>query len=250
VADGSPPVVILDNIPANFAHNGGFIHFGSDGMLYIIVGENEVSSSAQDLTSLRGKILRVNPADGSAPGDNPFVTNANANAKKVYSLGHRNGFGFTFHSHTNDLWESENGENCCDEINRIRAGQNYGWPFISGIGSDPINCSTCINPIFDSMAERLAPTGIVAFREDSAYPMQYHNNLLFADFNFGQLHRIVLGGPSLTDLVSHSKACDPVASCGQGGLIAVMHGLNVPGQDGYIYVSSATGSIFRVVVNP
>ena len=244
VADGSPPVVILDNIPANFAHNGGFIRFGpSDGMLYIIVGENEVSSSAQDLTSLRGKILRVNPADGSAPGDNPFFSNPNANAQKVYSLGHRNSFGFTFHPHTNDLWESENGPNAHDEINRILAGQNYGWPFISGIGSDPINCPNCINPIFDSLTDRIAPTGIVVIREDSAYPVQYHNNLLFADFNFGQLHRIVLGGQQLTDFVSHSIACD----CGQGGLIAVMHGLNMLGQDGYVYVTSATGSIFRVL---
>jgi len=88
-----------------------------------------------------------------------------------------------------------------------------------------------------------APTGIVAIREDSVYPAQYHNNLLFADFNFGQLHRIVLGGVGLTDLSSHTIACD----CGKGGLLAVMHGLNVPGQDGYIYVSNVSGSIFRVV---
>ncbi|HSA61334.1 MAG TPA: hypothetical protein VLE03_03770, partial [Nitrospiraceae bacterium] len=72
----------------------------------------------------------------------------------------------------------------------------------------------------------------------------YHNNLLFADFNFGKLHRIVLGGPGLTDLVSYSIACD----CGWGGLLAVMQGLNVPGQDGYIYVTNGAG-IFRVVFN-
>ena len=241
VADISTLLVILDDIPANFAHNGGIIHFGPDGMLYIIVGENEVASDAQDLTSLRGKILRIKP-DGTIPSDNPFFNTLQAPFSAIYSLGHRNSFGFTFHPHTNDLWETENGTDANDEINRILAGGNYGWPLILGIGNDP-NCPNCINPVWSSGTTRFAPTGIVAFREDSVYPAQYHNNLLFADFNFGQLHRIVLGGAGLTDFVSHTIACD----CGQGGLIAVMHGLNVPGQDGYIYVSNATGSILRVV---
>lgn len=101
VATSTPPTVIVDNLPAADAHNGGIIHFGPDGMLYIFVGENQVAADAQDLNSLRGKILRVNPTNGSAPIDNPFISNANANAKRVYSLGHRNSFGFTFHPHTN-----------------------------------------------------------------------------------------------------------------------------------------------------
>jgi hypothetical protein len=76
------------------------------------------------------------------------------------------------------------------------------------------------------------------------YPAQYHDNLLFADFAVGQLHRIVLGGVALTDFSSHTIECN----CGQGGLLAVMHGLNLPGQDGYIYVSNSSGRIFRVVL--
>jgi glucose/arabinose dehydrogenase len=235
VASGAP-VVIVDNIPAADFHNGGIIHFGPDGMLYIFVGENEVSADAQDLTSFRGKILRVNPVDGSAPSDNPFFSNANANAKMVYSLGHRNSFGFTFHPHTLDLWETENGENDCDQINRIVSGGNYGWPN-SPCGGDP----QYIDPIINFPS--IAPTGIVAIREDSVYPVQYYNNLLFADFDFGQLHLIVLGGQNLTDFVSHS-----IAWPGPGGLFAVMHGLNMPGQDGYIYVSNGS-SILRVVLN-
>jgi len=243
---GINPTVIFDNIPAAPNHNGGIIQFGPDGMLYIFVGENEVALDAQDLNSLRGKILRVNPADGSAPSDNPFFSdvNADANGKRVYSLGHRNSFGFTFHLHTNDLWETENGENDNDQINRIIAGGNYGWPICSGICNNP----PYIDPIitFGSLVppiDTIAPTGIVAIREDSVYPAQYHNNLLFADYKGGKLHRIVLGGPGLTDFVSHSIVCD----CGQGGLFAVMHGLNMPGQDGYIYVSNGS-SIFRVVL--
>jgi glucose/arabinose dehydrogenase len=260
VATSLTPTVIVDNLPAADAlhgHNGGIIQFGPDGKLYIFVGENEVALDAQDLTSdlssdptsivgsavLRGKILRVNPTDGTAPSDNPFFSNVNANAKKVYSLGHRNSFGFTFHPLTHDLWETENGPSIDDQLNRIIAGGNYGWPFCTGICGD----SRWIVPIITFNPCCIAPTGIVAFRADSVYPAPYHNNLLFADFNVGQLHRIVLSGPGLTDLApsGHTIACD----CGLGGLVAVMHGLNVPGQDGYIYVSNVSGSIFRVVLN-
>src|ERR1700704_319223 len=113
-------------------------------------------------------------------------------------------------------------------------GGNYGWPICPGI----CNNSLYIDPIitFGSLIPPtpvIAPTGIVAFREDSVYPAQYHNNLLFADFKFGQLHQIVLGGAGaamFTEFVSHSIVCD----CRLGPLFAVMHGLNVPGQDGYI----------------
>jgi glucose/arabinose dehydrogenase len=230
-------MVIVDSLPAGTDHNGGIIQFGQDGMLYIFVGENEVPLDAQDPNSLRGKILRVNPTDGSAPSDNPFFSNANANPM-VYSLGHRNSFGFTFHPHTNDLWETENGENDNDQINRIIAGGNYGWPLCSGSCGNPL----WIDPII-TYTPVIAPTGIVAIREDSVYPVQYHNNLLFADYLGGKLHRIVLGGPMLTDSERQSIACDP----GIGGMFGVMHGLNLPGQDGYIYVSNANG-IFRVVL--
>ena len=233
VATSTPPTVIVDNIPAADVHNGGIIHFGPDGMLYIFVGENDQKDFAQDLTSWRGKILRFTP-DGTIPSDNPFINSA------IYSYGHRNSFGFTFHPHTNDLWETENGENTNDQINRIIAGGNYGWPLCTGICNNPLY----IDPIITFNPCCIAPTGIVAIREDSVYPAQYHNNLLFADSNFGRLHRIVLGGPELTDFDSHSIACD----CGLGALFAVMHGLNVPGQDGYIYVSNSS-SIFRVVLN-
>ena len=245
VAAPGLPTVIVDDLPApatGFGHDGGVIHFGPDGLLYIFVGENEVAADAQDLSSLRGKFLRVNPTDGSAPLDNPFISTPNAKAK-IYSLGHRNSFGFTFHPHTNDLWETENGLDDNDQINRIIAGKNYGWPLCTGICNNPL----WIDPII-TFTPVIAPTGIVAIREDSVYPAQYHNNLLFADWKFGQLHRIVLGGAELRDLSSPPTI---VCDCGQGGLTSVMHGLNLPGQDGYIYVTTGYGGkIFRVLPPP
>lgn len=250
VATPGSATVIFDNLPAATIHNGGFIQFGPDGMLYIFVGENNEAQDAQSLSSLRGKILRINP-NGTIPSDNPFVGTLSAPFSAIYSYGHRNSFGFTFHPHTDDLWETENGAGDNDQINRIIAGMNYGWPDCPGIcNSPPFNAPPYVNPII-TFTPPIAPTGIVAIREDSVYPAQYYNNLLFADFNVGQLHRIVLGGAgadALRVLSSHSIACN----CGQGGLLAVMHGLNVPGQDGYVYVTNGdtnSDGIFRVVLN-
>ena len=185
--------------------------------------------------TLAGKILRVNP-DGSAPLDNPFINDANVNAKKVFSLGHRNSYGFTFHGHTGHLWETENGPSDNDEINRIVSGGNYGWPTVGGIAGNP----NFRDPIL-AYTPTIAPTGIIAIPENStAYPASYRNNLLFVDFNTGKIRRIVLSGPDLTLLGSSSTAYNG----GQGGLLSLMLGA-----DGFVYVSN-TNAIFRVRVAP
>ena len=232
--------IILDNLPASTNHNGGIIQFGPDGKLYVIIGDAGNMANSQNLTSLAGKILRVNP-DGSAPSDNPYFSNANANAKKVFSFGHRNSYGFTFHPHTNHLWETENGPGDSDEINRAISGGNYGWDSNQrrGIVNDPC----CVDPIAVYFAPpcnpcTIAPTGIIAIPENStAYPVAYRNNLLFVDFNFGLIRRLVLTGANLTQLGTQSIAYNG----GQGGLLSLMLGA-----DGFVYVSNASG-IFKVV---
>jgi glucose/arabinose dehydrogenase len=237
---------ILDTLPVNSFHNGGIIQFGPDGKLYVIIGDAGIMANSQDLMSLAGKILRVNP-DGSAPSDNPFFSNANVNAKKVFSLGHRNSYGFGFHSHTGHLWETENGPQDSDEINRVVAGGNYGWPTVRGIA----NTSSFRDPIAVFFAPpcnpcTIAPTGIISIPENSTvYPVAYRNNLLFVDFNSGRIRRIVLSGADLTQLGSSSIAYNG----GQGGLLSLMLGA-----DGYVYVSYGgspnqfnNGAIFKVV---
>ena len=231
---------ILDTLPVNSFHNGGIIQFGPDGKLYVIIGDAGNMANSQNLTSLAGKILRVNP-DGSAPSDNPFFNNADANAKKVFSFGHRNSYGFTFHPHTNHLWETENGPQDSDEINRIIAGGNYAWDANQrrGILKDPC----CVDPIavfFPAPCNpcTIAPTGIIAIPENSTvYPVAYRNNLLFVNFNFGQIRRLVLTGANLTQLGTQSIAYNG----GNGGLLSLMLGA-----DGYVYVSNAS-AIFKVV---
>ena len=84
----------------------------------------------------------------------------------------------------------------------------------------------------------IAPTGIIAIPENSTvYPVAYRNNLLFVDFNFGLIRRLVLTGVNLTQLGTQSVAYNG----GQGGLLSLMLGA-----DGFVYVSNTSG-IFRVV---
>jgi glucose/arabinose dehydrogenase len=122
--------ILIDNIPGNYLHNVGALKFGPDGKLYAGVGEIFKPELAQDLTSLNGKILRMNP-DGSVPPDNPFP------GSYVYSYGHRNPQGLVFHPETQRLYITEHGpsevQGCCqDELNLIQPGKNYGWPIITG----------------------------------------------------------------------------------------------------------------------
>jgi glucose/arabinose dehydrogenase len=117
-------VVLLDNIPASTIHDGGRLRFGPDGLLYATTGDAANTSLSQDLTSLAGKVLRLNP-DGTTPRGNPY-------SSLVYSSGHRNPQGLDWHPATGDLWASEHGQVGNDEINVILAGANYGWPRIEG----------------------------------------------------------------------------------------------------------------------
>ena len=116
---------VLTGIPLGAIHDGGRLAFGPDGMLYASTGETGDSALAQDPDSLGGKILRITPDGRPAPG-NPF------HGSPVWSFGHRNVQGLAFVD--GQLWASEFGQDTFDELNRIDAGANYGWPVHEGTG--------------------------------------------------------------------------------------------------------------------
>ena len=113
-------------------HFGSRLVFGRDGTLFVTQGDRSITPGrmqAQNLDSLLGKIVRINP-DGSIPKDNPFVGKPGARPE-IWSSGHRNIQAATLHPATGELWEIEHGTRGGDELNISRKGRDYGWPTIA-----------------------------------------------------------------------------------------------------------------------
>jgi glucose/arabinose dehydrogenase len=117
-------------------HNGGAIHFGTDGKLYVAVGENARPAEAQSLNSLLGKMLRINKEPNSIPTDNPFYTQTTGNNRAIWALGLRNPYSFDVQPDTGRIFINDVGQKTWEEINEGIAGTNYGWPTYEGpVGS-------------------------------------------------------------------------------------------------------------------
>ncbi|MFT2706129.1 PQQ-dependent sugar dehydrogenase [Clavibacter zhangzhiyongii] len=143
-----PAETVVADLPASSYHNGGRLAFGPDGMLYASIGDTGDRSSAQDVTTLSGKILRMT-ADGTVPEDNPFPDSL------VYSYGHRNVQGLGWAS-DGTMFASEFGQDAWDELNIITPGGNYGWPDVEGLGEG----NDFINPVQVWAPRDASPSGL------------------------------------------------------------------------------------------
>ncbi|WP_228801194.1 PQQ-dependent sugar dehydrogenase [Nocardia cyriacigeorgica] len=146
---GEPPQVVFDGIAKAGNHNGGRIAFGPDGMLYVGTGDAGRRAASQDPASPNGKILRLTPDGGPAPG-NPRPDSP------VYSLGHRNVQGLAWDS-AGRLFAAEFGQNDVDEINLIEPGRNYGWPEVEGTGGADRGFT---DPLVTWSTDEASPSGI------------------------------------------------------------------------------------------
>ena len=177
VALTNSEVVILGTIPSRSAyHNGGAIHFGIDGKLYVGVGEGRNSQDAQSLGTIAGKLLRITP-DGSSPADNPFVSVGGAR-KEIWVLGLRNPFTFAIDPVSGKIHINDVGEVSWEEINLASKGANYGWPICEGFCSD----SRFQNPLhaYDRSVGRAITGG--TFYRGNQFPSQYQGVYFFADY--------------------------------------------------------------------
>jgi glucose/arabinose dehydrogenase len=204
-------VILLDlmNLTTATNHNGGAMAFGSDGFLYVAVGDNaQQNSGPQNKDSYRGKMLRLNK-DGTAPPSNPFFNEAGATEvrKRVWSYGLRNPFTFSIHI-TGRIFVNEVGGNGIgkrEEINDATlGGNNFGWP----IGEGAINTVGYTDPVYNyasttalSTPFGCAITGGAFFSPSTTtYPATYLQKYFFQDFCQGWIYYIdpTVGNPSVT----------------------------------------------------
>lgn len=155
VATGGENVAVdLPDLSAG-NHNGGALKFGSDGKLYVAVGDNNVGSNSQNLATPLGKMLRFND-DLSIPTDNPFYATQSGTARAVWAYGLRNPFTFAVDSASGRLHINDVGQGTWEEVNVGTAGANYGWPNSEG----PDGVTTGITaPLFSYKHSATTPPG-------------------------------------------------------------------------------------------
>ena len=231
--NGSEVVLLeLDNLSTATNHNGGAIHFGPDGKLYIAVGENANSSNSQTLTNMLGKVLRIN-SDGSIPTDNPFFNSATGNNRAIWSLGLRNPFTFAFQPGTTRMFINDVGESTWEEINDGIAGSNYGWPTTEGLTSNPAFRS----PLFVYGHGTTTTTGCAiaggAFYNPPSvqFPSSFVGKYFFADLCSGWI-----------------RVFDPAGGTAAGFATGIVQpvDLKVSADGSLYYLSIGSSSVFRV----
>jgi glucose/arabinose dehydrogenase len=232
VVDPTSHMVLLDDIDSDAGnHNGGWIGFGPvDGKLYIAIGDGGADhTKSQDLESLNGKILRLNP-DGTVPLDNPFLGVPLARPE-VYALGLRNPWRCRFHS-DGRFFCGDVGESTWEEIDAIVGGGNYGWPVTEG-DFDPAAYPQFVRPMYTyshaSVGGSAAITG-GEFGSATNFPGDYQQSYFFGDYVVGFIRRIVLAADGVTVTQTSDFATN-------------LHGNTdlLAGSDGALYYPDITG---------
>jgi glucose/arabinose dehydrogenase len=228
---GSEKVLLdLNRLSSATNHNGGGLHFGADGTLFISVGENAHGANAQSLNTLLGKMLRINK-DGSIPTNNPFVSQTTGRNQAIWAMGLRNPFTFGVQPGTGTIFINDVGENTFEEIDRGVAGANYGWPTTEGPTSDP----RFRGPIFSYRHGSSSTTGCAivggAFYNPPVrtFPASFVGNYFFADLCSGWIRR--LSGSTVRGFATGIS--QPVD-------------LKVGADGALYYLSRGAGSVFRV----
>lgn len=190
VAAANSELVLLDlNTLSATNHNGGAIHFGSDGKLYAGVGDNAVSSNSQTLANPLGKLLRIN-RDGSIPADNPFVGSTTGTSRAIWATGLRNPFTFGVHPNSGRIFINDVGQSTWEEINDGIAGANYGWPDTEGPTSNPAFVSPIYYYANNNAVECAIAGGTFYAPEVRQFPAAYVEAYFFQDLCGGWIHRL------------------------------------------------------------
>ena len=218
-------------------HFGSRIVFDNEGFVYFGIGDRgNRDVNPQDITRDMGKIYRLHD-DGRIPADNPFVGQEGMDA--IFAYGIRNPQGMALHPETGELWEHEHGPRGGDEINIIRAGNNYGWPEIcfcidyDGSEITPDTARAGMEQPEWYWDPSIAPSGMTFVTSDR-YP-EWQGDLLVGSLKFGYVVR--------ADIENNSVVSDHILFENIGRVRNIRQG-----PDGYLYVATETDNgIVRIV---
>lgn len=218
-------------------HFGSLIVFDNEGYVYFGIGDRgNRDVNPQDITRDMGKIYRLHD-DGRIPDDNPFVGQEGLDA--IFAYGIRNPQGMALHPETGELWEHEHGPQGGDEINIIRAGNNYGWPeicFCVDYGGDELTPDTARAGMEQPewyWDPSIAPSGMTFVTSDK-YP-EWQGDLLVGSLKFGYIVRAVVENNTVVD--------DQVLFQDIGRVRNIKQG-----PEGYIYVATESDNgIVRII---
>ena len=246
--------ILLTIVNPETNHNGGGIAFGPDGFLYAGVGDGGGANdqhgaigNAQSLTTLHGKMLRIDVNDSSVPygipAGNPFAGNALCavngtgaqNCPEIFAYGLRNPWRWSFDRLTGQLWAADVGQNALEEVNRVVRNGNYGWRCFEGTRNTGLPCGTQPNAL-PPVAQYGRETGVSVtggFVYRGAAVAALAGRYVFGDFGSGRIFDI-------------PESTQPTRTI-SGGFAS---GLNIAsfaeGVDGELYVVDYGGGIYRI----
>jgi len=224
----------LNDLSSATNHNGGALHFGLDGKLYIAVGENASPSNAQTLTNLLGKVLRIN-SDGSIPLDNPFVGVAGAR-EEIWALGLRNPFSFAVQPFSGRIFINDVGQSTWEEIDDGASGANYGWPTCEGDCVPQPPPSGITDPFYFYSSHTGTPCAITGGDfynpQTPQFPASYTGDYFYADYCGDWIKRIDTVSGAVTDFATGISA--PVD-------------IHVDFEGNLHYLARGTGRVYKVV---
>jgi len=195
---GSEKVLLdLPTVGSAEGHYGGALRFGPDGKLYVGVGDDSTPADAQSLSTVNGKVLRINP-DGTIPSDNPFYGSTSGNKRAIYALGLRQPYSLDVLSGTSPkMYINDVGENLWEEIDQAAPGTNYGWPSYEGFVASPDPAlQNYQNPLFTYAHGTTAETGCSitggAFYDPATERLssQYQGKYFYADYCSGWIRTL------------------------------------------------------------
>lgn len=185
-------LINFNNLSSVGWHNGGGLVYGTDGKIYASTGENANSSYAQNMSTLLGKVIRINP-DGTIPSDNPFYNTASGQNRAIYALGFRNPFKIKMQPGSGKIYVNDVGAGNWEEINEIKAGGNYGWPGIEGKRTNQTAPANYQDPVFaySHSGNVCSITGGTFYNPSvQHFPAQYENKYFFLDYCAGWMRYI------------------------------------------------------------